>query len=555
MTRINLPNERQVGHLTLHRQDRSISIKEYNALASTERLEMIRQARGKQKYDLLINATDVAELIPQLHPQELYLAVNELGAEYFVELLALASTEQITTLLDLDCWEGDVLSPTLSLLWLQLLLETGPDKVCQLAEELEPEVLAIFLKKHLTIIRGLEAYDDDDAENAKRILGVYDVDYTSEDAAKIVGPFLLILAEHAQQTYLFLMELVRSEMVTTLEEEVFQQRNNRLSDLGFVPAVDAREIYAFCDPEHFTSGGKKDFLVEAKTLPNPAALLAQANPDNLLAELLTNGLSHELASELCLLANRKMSADGTDLASPADVGSSLQEIYDTLNLALEHLAGIDISKAEQVINSTYLLHLFQLGHSLITQSQTIAKQIISGPIGLLLDYPEQLFLDALAEQPPVLYREACADKPSDLQAIATLKDLELVNLRLQQIKELQRLFSEQLPFDLPADDDFDEEGISLSTLFLTAVANQVLSRPFKPRHLSAEDLLLLKAQTISDNQLNIDFRNQLHALIKELDVDCGFFVEFCLECWQEDLCAIDPAELDCGYPLCILVKY
>lgn len=554
MTRINLPRERQVGHLTLHRQDRTISVKEYNALTCAERLEMIRQVRGKQKYDLLINATDVAELIPQLHPQELYLTVNDLGAEYFVELLALASTEQITCLLDLDCWDEDMVSPVLSLLWLQLVLETGPDKVCQLAQEIEPELLALFLKKHLTITAGLEAYDDDDAENAKRMQGIYDIDYASDEAAKIIGQFLLILIERDQQTYLFLMELVRSEMVSTLEEEVFQQRNNRLSDLGFVPAIEAREIYAFKDPKKFTGGGKDDFQVEAKTLYNPGALLVEAKPDNLLAEVLSNGLSHELASELCLLANRKMSADKTDLASATDIGISLQQIYDTLNLALEHLAGSDIVEAEHVINSTYLLHLFQLGHSLITQEQKTALQILNGPIGHLLDYPEQLFLDALLENPPALYRQATDDKPSDLQPIATSKNLSLVNRRLQQIEQLQQLFSDRLPFALPGEEEELDEELSLSLLFLTAIANQVLKRPFAPLPLAAEDLLLLKAQTMTDHQLNPEFADQVRAFVKQLGVECSFFVEFCLEWWQEDFDAIDPTSIDSDIQLCLLVR-
>ncbi|NOY13882.1 MAG: hypothetical protein GXP51_09490 [Deltaproteobacteria bacterium] len=554
MSRIDLPSERRVGHLTLHRHGRKLTIEEYNALTRGERLEMIHRARGKQKYDLLLNAVDAEQLTPQLHPQELYLLINELGPEYSVDLLTMASPDQITTLLDLDCWDGDTLSPMLTLHWLQLLLETGPEKVCQLARDIEPEILVIFLKKHLTIIRGLEAYDDDDAENANRMESIYDINFASEDAAKIIGAFLRILMELVQESYLLLMEMTRSELTTTLEEEVFQGRNHRLSDLGFVPSVEARGIYTFIDPEGFVPGGKRDFQLEAKALQNPGALLAQASPDNLLAELLSNGLNHELASELCLLANRKMSADGTDISTAAEVGGSLQELYDTLNLALEYLAGTDIDKAEQIINSSYLLHLFQLGHSLLKRARDSAQTILDSPIGPFLDYPEQLFLDALVEQPPVLYREACADKPSNLQSITTLKDLELVNLRLQQIKELQRLFCELLPFSLPADEEETATGFSLSVLFLTAVANQLLGRPFTPAAVSAEDPPRLKELTFAGNKLAPEFQNQLHALLTQLEVNCGFFVEFCLECWQEDLGGIDPGEPDTDYHLCLWVE-
>ena len=263
MSRIDLPNERQVGHLTLLRQGRKISTQEYNSLTSAERMSMVRQALGKQKYDLLLNAVDAARLTTQLHPQELYLTVNELGSEYAVELLMLANSEQITTLLDLDCWDGDTLSPVLSLHWLELLLETGSEKVCQLADQIDHEILAIFLKKHLTITRGLEAYDDDDAENANRLESLYDIDFESEDAAKVIGAFLKILMEQTQETYLLLMEMIRSELSASLEEEVFQGRNNRLSDLGFIPPAEAKSIYSYIDPKHFTAGGKEEYRLEA----------------------------------------------------------------------------------------------------------------------------------------------------------------------------------------------------------------------------------------------------------------------------------------------------
>jgi len=553
MPRINLPDERQVGHLTLLRQGRQISVKEYNALTSAERLEIIRQERGKKKYDLLLNAADAELLAPQLHPQELYLTVNELGTDYSAELLMLASSEQITTLLDLDCWEGDTVSPVLSLYWLQLMLDTGTEKVCELAQQIEPEILAIFLKKHMTITRGLEAYDDDDAENAKRLESLYDIDFASEDAAKVITAFLRILIEHAQECYLLLMEMVRSEMTSTLEEEVFQGRNNRLADLGFMPTAEARSIYSYIDPERFTAEEKSDYRLEADEQLNPTAVLAQAIPNNLLADVLTNGLSHELATELCMLANRKMSADGTDVSSAEEVTRSFQQLYDTLNLALEYLAGTALDKAEKIVNTTYLSQLFQHGHSLLTQLQNQAQKILRGPIGPFLDYPEQLFIDALLEQPPVLYYCADEESPSCLQTITTLKDIDLAKVRLDQLGDLQRLFCELLPFPLPETDDDLDHLPSLSMLLLTAVANRFLGRAFGPTPLAPEDLILLKAQTLKEGKLTAEFISQLHAITEQLDISCESFVDFCLECWQQDLHIVDLDNLDAEDQLCLLV--
>jgi len=554
MPPINRPKKRQERHLTLQRQGRKLTPQEYNALTREERLEMIRLAHGKQKYDLLLNAPDAEQLATQLHPQELYLTLNEVGPEYAVELLMLADAGQITTLLDLDCWDSDLLSPVLSLHWLALLLETGPEKVCQLARQIEPELLALFLQKHLIIRRGLEAYDDDDAENARRLESLYDIEYASEEAAKIIPALLRILAQEEQETYLHLMEMVRGELPSVLEEEVFQQRNIRLLDLGFVPRHEARAIYAFLDPESFVPGGKSEFGMEAEALPHPGALLAQAEPTDLLAEVLSSSSSHSLATELCLLVNRKMSADQTDVSSASEVTQTLESVYSNLNLALGYLAGKDLARAESIFHTTYLLQLFQLGNSLLTKRQQRARAIQSGPIGALLDYPEQLFLDSLVDQPPALYREATGDQPSDLQAIASCKLLEQVDRRLEQIEALQQLFCSQLPFQLPITTEDSADRPSLSTLFLTAVANQLLGRPFTPKALPREDLLLLKAQTLSGQQLAPEFIASIHALIQQLNNKCGFFIEFCLNCWREDLQGVDPTKLDKTFPVCLLIN-
>ncbi len=540
MTKITLPSERQVGHLTLLRQGREISLAEYNALTIDEQLNMIHQSRGKQKYDLIINAQHIEKLVPQLHPQELYLTINELGAEYSTELLMLASPEQLTTLLDLDCWDNDNLSPVLSLYWLELLLGTGEEQICQVIRQMEPEILALFLKKHLFIIRGLEAYDDDDAENAKRMEGLYDIEYSSENAAKIIGAILKIWLDREQESYLLIMEMIRSENLSVLEEEVYQTRSNRLLDLGIIPAIEAKDIYSYIEPETFNAGGKSDFHLEADSLQHPAALLACAQPHNLLAEILANGINHDLACELLFLANRKMSADNIDIAETKNVTETFQATYDTLNLALEFLAETNLDKAEEIFHNTYLLHLFQLGFSLIKKQQLKAGKISSSHLYPYLDYPELLFVDSLLQNQPYLYQEAFGEESSQLQPVTTMKELKLIEHRLGQIESLQKLFDQVLPFELPQPDAETDEYPSLSGIFLTAVANQLLERNFAPDPLAIMDLALLKNLTFIDNQISESFSNDIYDSIQQLAPDCVFFVQFCLDIWEQIFQKLDP---------------
>ena len=288
-----------------------------NRMSRDERLGLIRSSSGRAKYDLLLDARDGAELAPLLHPQEIYLCINAIGPEYASELLLLTSTEQFTTLIDLDCWEGDRLDPAASLKWLALLLETGEEKACRTLVEMEPELVTLMLKLFIRVTAGPEVYDSDDADaNANRLEGLYDIEYRDEEAAKIVGGLLQMLQKNVEQVWIQLLELVRGEFDSTLEEEVYRLRGNRLLDYGFSAPAEARSLYTRVDPATFVPLGGKDYNRATADLASPAALLRLAEPGGLLAEILAGGIDHDLASELSMLANRKLAAD---LINPGDL--------------------------------------------------------------------------------------------------------------------------------------------------------------------------------------------------------------------------------------------
>lgn len=515
--------------------DNVISINEFNQLTVSEQLTILRTFHGKEKHDLLISSRYAEKLVSQLHPQEIYLTINTIGAADVSELLALCSGEQINLLLDLDCWDGDVLSPVLSLHWLELLLTTGRDKVRRLITELDPEVLALFLKKHLTITHGIEVFDSDDHDNAKRLEALYDIDYASEEAAKTIGAMLKIWFEEEQESYLLVMEMIRSEMLSTLEEEIFQARSNRLSDIGIVPTHEAQKIYTMIDVENFQPGGKRGFELESEELGTPMALLNRARPDNLLAEVLANGLDHATASELLMLANRKISADRIDISSAEEVGSAIQATFDILNLALEYLAGVDADKAEQLFTTTWLVELFQLGHSLLIKRQHQAHAISQTALYARFDYPELLFIDSLLEQPAFLYLTGSEDGQSQLLPIRTVQHLSLVDQRMEQISALVDLFSNKLPFEIAAVDAEEDDPASLAVLFNTALANQLLQRPFSPTPLTAGDLKQLEQAILEDAKLTDSFAIQVKQHLVAINTQLNFFSTYCLELWEESL--------------------
>ncbi|PLX88241.1 MAG: hypothetical protein C0618_04890 [Desulfuromonas sp.] len=544
---------RTVHPMAMHSTHKQLSTPEYRALSADQRIDVIRAAEGKKKVDLILDAPDAEQLVPQLHPQEIYMTVYEVGTEYAAELMMLISPEQLTTLLDLDCWDNDVLNEEIGLHWLQVILETGEDKICQTVHEIDLALLALFLKKQITITRGPEAYDDDDAENANRLEGLYDIAYNSELSQKIISALLGVLIKCEPSLYVQLLELVRGEMGSTLEEEIFQDRSRRLLDLGLMSLTEARSLYSYVDPQTFRPRAEKQpFHLESDTLQSPVALLSQAQPENLLAEILAAGLTHEQATELAMLANRKMCADQVDLSDKMAVSESMAQMYQTLNLALESLASGSVSEAEKLFKTCYLIELFQYGHSLVESLKNAAGQLLAKDVALYLDAPYQRFLTGLCQTPPKLCPGERLTRYQDKKPLQTVSDLTEASRILQQITIQEQLFSGLLPFGLPSGENQpdgellpeDESLPTLSDLFLTALANRLLGRNFLPTPLSAADVPQLYALICTDKQIAPALHQDTCAFLDNLLPGGGQFGEFCLHIWQEEICPVDIADID-----------
>lgn len=534
--------------------------KQLNEMSAAARLETLRNARGKAKYELMLEARDGAGLVPRLHPQEIYLTVSAVGPEYAAELLLLTSTEQITTLLDLDCWEDDRIDQNSALRWLALLHETGPEKVCRTLAEMEPELCALLLKSFIRIIAGPEAYDNDDADaNANRLEGLYDIEYCNEEAAKIVGGILKMLQEGVPQQWMLLLEMVRSELDSVLEEEVYQARCNRLRDYGFVAPSEARGIYTRVDPADFQPADGKHFDLEADELQSPLGLLRLAQPGGLLAEVLGGGIGHELATELCLLVNRKMAADLVDPSREEDVTRAISQLYDGLNLGLEQLAGNYIERASALFRSCYLQQIFQLGHSLVANLVDRTDAILASPLGNLLDGPFRRFIEELQQNPPQLYRGIRVGDPQQPEAIRGRKQLQQIEALLVQLEAQKCLLDDLAPqnpagLDLQQCNIDDPDDLTLSDLFLTALANQLLGGEFAPTPLAQSELATLHALVTQDGKLNPGIVEQVRGQLDQRCPGAGDFADYCLEIWQEEFCSLAPAELDPRYLSGLIVR-
>lgn len=565
MSKIDLPGEKKVGHLTLLRTPRAIGAKEFNALTAAERLDIVRRLPGKQKYRLILEAADAESLVRRLPAQEIYLLIKELGLDNAAELVALASTEQITAFLDLDCWDRDQLDEKSALPWLALLLEVGEEKVVETAREMEFELLVLIASKLVTITRGPEALLDEDALHERTQMdAIYDVEYADSETAKIVGAFLDILHRHDRDLYIGLMEAVRWESFVELEENAYRFRVMRLQDRGFPDPFEAAGIYAWLDPETFDPARQPKIPLEPgeEGVEAPGFFLSAVPAAALLAEVLAGGISDETAWELSFLVNKAMAADRVDVGEPSQVHAEMEESYRYLNLGLEHLSGGSVDKAARLFGQAYIEHLFRVGFSLTLRLRERAQKIQGSLVAPYLDGPFRAFLDGLLRKKPRLFEGAEDETRAGERPFATLRDIRLAEEWLDRLEVQRRLFAEHFPFELPAPAALDLSGcypdqpddLTLSDLFLTALANRVLGREFLPRPVPAEELAALHARVCTGGKVVPALREETARWLESLFPGAAAFGDYCLNLWTEELCALKSGELDPRYVGGVIVR-
>ncbi|KIH76463.1 hypothetical protein SAMN05660860_01555 [Geoalkalibacter ferrihydriticus] len=539
--------------LPLMRHQPALSSSDFNALTVEERLRLVRNAAGKQKYQLLLNAHDCHELVQRLPSQEVYLLIKELGIEDCVELLAMTTTEQMTAFFDLDLWRGEELAPQPTLEWLVILLEAGEGKVMETAREMDFELLTLMMQKFITITSGIESLVDEDALADGRSDRIYEMDFADSESAKIVGYFLDILYRRDRDFYLLLMETVRNEVGPSLEDAAYNARSLRLQDRGFPDPFEALSVFAYLAPTSFAveSRAKIPFRAAEEGADAPGFFLAEP-PGNLLGEILSRGLEPDACWELTYLLNKVMIAERIDVGDLEQVRQSMQQVYRYLNIALESLAGNDLDQAIRCFDNSYFEYLFRLGVSLTLDLKKRAELLRATPHAFYLDGPFRALLEALCRRRPQLYEGTLSADRAGERPFAELDEVRLCAQWLDRIETQLCLFDGRLGFDLPDPQTWDltgcvpenPEDVGLSDLFLTALANQLLGRDLVPDAIGRRDLEILWERVTQDGRVNQELRRETLAWAESLKPGAGEFAAYCLDLWEEGLCALQRNELD-----------
>ena len=382
--------------------------------------QALQAARGNEKVNLLLSAPDPEALVQSIPAHELYLAVLEIGAEDAAEVVALASPEQFRHFVDLGAWprrdEGP--DPRAVLRWLHLAREGGGhsdrarrrylDKLALLDAELRSLVLRKAMRVH-DLQEEMEPAVADPGRTFRTPEGRYVVEFLP-DAGEF-GTLKQLLDDLYAEDVLGttrLLESLRWEVPTELEETARRWRDGRLRDRGFPDLDEALAFHARPAARSSTSTPTP----KATSTPTSTSTSLTASPQSsasLLEAALSrlDGAARDRAEEGLIYAlNAALVASGASMDEPEDVRAALGDARATLSLGLEALSGTDPDRAAAVLAQQPIREIFQAGlaepYRLQARARRVgeAARLPQAKTVTLLDPPLAQVVEALQRKRP-----------------------------------------------------------------------------------------------------------------------------------------------------------
>ena len=378
----------------------------------------LAEAPARDKLDLLLGAPDPVAFVQSIPEEELYLALLDIGVDDAMEVVALASPDQFKHFLDLAAWPKSDEGPRSKELlhWLRLAREGGGNSDAALERYrlklggLDAELLSLLLRRELRVL-DLEEDDDPEINEGGRTYRTPEGRYLIEFL--VSGTDYEVLKQllddlFAQDTFgaARMLEGLRWEAPTELEEIARRWRDGRLRDLGFPDLEEALTFYA--RPAKSSAPRAQP---SPSPSPSPEEVTALAVPQ---ARLLDRALSRlegedlERAEEgIVYAANAALVVSAVPLDARAEIRDQLRQARDTLQLGLELLSGGDEERAANLLAGTPVRQIFQAAMGEAYRLQTRARAVATSArlpqaqSATLLDQPLADLVETLARKRPL----------------------------------------------------------------------------------------------------------------------------------------------------------
>ena len=469
-----------------------------------------------EQIDEIIRRPDAEEVFQSLEAPAFYRLMKRAGWDQSYDLIQYASPDQIQVFFDFDCWQRDRLLPEKMEKWLGALVsETEDEQFKQVCRDLDPETLAIYFKSNLEVEHtDEENRPPEHLEGNVEVTpdGWYAVVYPDdEDKTALLRALIDRLYAVDRVLAWTLLEAVRWELLSEMEETAFRWRNSRLEEFGFVKRDEAIDIYQYVNPVEFREEIEEDTTEEHADVDPPErldlpAVFRQEFDDEFYVFRAVKAIRNDddlqrLLFELRALINRALVADGIE---PGELETGREVIRRTLgylSLGLEFLSRSDLETAQSYVLDTPIKEIFRVGYSLTYRQKKKMQSLRDNPTLSLIESDELSLLseddravaDSLLRHRPTFAKDSRTfdifktqeqiDSAAFSVGMIAFKQMWLFGLHAESVADLGELVYGEETYNSP-------DSVTFDTLFATRVANFVAGgdeplQPLDPKRLDA----------------------------------------------------------------------
>ena len=451
-----------------------------------------------EQIDAIIRRPDAEETFQSLEAPAFYRLMKRAGWDQSYDIVPYASPDQIQVFFDFDCWQRDRLLPEKMDKWFGALVsESEDDQFKEVMRDLDPEIPAIYFKTNLQV-----EHTDEENRPPPHLEGgnvevtpdgVYAVVYPDDEDRAALFRTLVDRLYHVDRVLAWtLLEAVRWELMSEMEEKAYRWRNSRLEEFGFVKREEAVEIYQFVDPvdyrERIEAGDYEDHadVEPPERLDMPEILRQEFDEEfyvfNAINAFRNDEILREILFELRALINRAMIADGIE---PGELETGREVVRRTLgylSLGLEFLSRTDIETAQDLLLDLPIKEIFQIGFSLASKLKSKMESLRDNPTLSIIETDELSLLgpdDRAVAESLLRHRPTYAEDRQTFDIFKTQEQLDhaafsvgmigfkqvwLFGLHADSIADIGELVYGEATYNSPDEVTFD-------VLFATAVAN------------------------------------------------------------------------------------
>ncbi|MCC6810598.1 MAG: hypothetical protein IT381_24420 [Deltaproteobacteria bacterium] len=413
---------------------------------------------GAQRLRELLNSRDVTAAVQALDPLELFALAQDVGEGDAIDVVALASDEQVKRVIDLGI--GSSSAPDLRYIerWLAAAIAHGHGTATLLFEKLDEDLQTLYLFRRLKVYDARdENWPDDDVErlvtpDGTFVLEVMDDEEPSEldeslptaandvpaNDNKPFSPLRLIADLYSVdwQRADTMMRDAKWAIAAELEETVVRLRDARLEELGFPPRDDAFKLFSRRGPAAQLKAREGHTAVR-HTLPVTYAepFFADSFFVRVMNAVQDVELVGELENELIYAVNATCVFEERVYSETDSVRAAGRDVRNWISLGLEVLSAGDPEAAAALVRKHPLRELLSLG---VEQSHKLADWVrkaeseglfrLPGLSRRPLNADDERFLKALLGRIP-RFVEGPAGEPA--RAFASRQDLAHAQKRIE----------------------------------------------------------------------------------------------------------------------------